>query len=107
MNYETRRRELLKEMAQIDCMEKGRLSEEYRERHESGRSVRLGPYYKYQRWEDGRNVSRRVPTAEAERLRVAVDGYHRFRELADEYAQITIEMTRQAHNAESKKKPRS
>jgi hypothetical protein len=105
MNYEARRKQVLKRMAQIDCMEKGRLTEEYRERYRDGQTVRLGPYYKHQRWEDGRNVSRRVPTTEAEPLRKAVEGYHEFEALADEYAQITIEMTRQTKNDDSKKKP--
>lgn len=106
MDQQKRRREILKEMAQIDCMEKGRLSEEYRERHKDGEKVRLGPYYKYQRWEDGHNVSRRVPTVEVERLRNAVDGYHRFEELAKEYSEITIGMTRNRSKEGAKKKPR-
>ncbi len=107
MNYETRRRHILKKMAQIDCMEKGRLTEEYRERYKDGESVRLGPYYKHQRWEDGRNMSRRIPAGDADRLRKAVDGYHEFAKLADEYAQITVEMTRQSEVDDSKKKPKS
>lgn len=106
MNHETRRKQILKQMARIDCMEKGRLNEEYRERSCGGKTVRLGPYYKHQRWEDGRNVSRRVPAPEVERLRRAVDGYHEFEALAREYAEVTIEMTRQAASDDSKKKPR-
>jgi hypothetical protein len=105
MNYETRRKQILKQMARIDCMEKGRLNEEYRERSRDGETIRLGPYFKYQRWEDGRNVSRRVPAAEVEHLRQAVDGYHEFEELAKEYAEVTIAMTRQSASGESKKKP--
>lgn len=106
MDYERRRRQILKQMARIDCMEKGRLNEEYRERSREGQTVRLGPYYKYQRWEDGRNVSRRVPATEVDELRKAVDGYHEFEELAKEYAQVTIAMTRQSASEQSKKKPR-
>lgn len=106
MDYQKRRRQILKEMAQIDCMEKGRLSEEYRERHKDGQKVRLGPYYKHQRWEDGRNVSCRVAIGEVEPLRKAVDGYHEFEALCKEYAEITIEMTRQASRKDAKKKPR-
>ncbi len=93
-------------MARIDCMEKGRLSEEYRERHKDGEKIRLGPYYKHQRWEDGHNVSRRVPTVEVEGLRKAVDGYHRFEELAKEYCELTIGMTRSRSREGAKKKPR-
>lgn len=106
MDHQKRRRQILKEMAQIDCMEKGRLSEEYRERHKDGETVRLGPYYKHQRWEDGHNMSRRVATGEVAQLRKAVDGYHEFEGLSKEYAEITIEMTRQASKDGAKKKPR-
>jgi hypothetical protein len=106
MNYEARRKQILKQMAQIDCMEKGRLSEEYRERSREGQTVRLGPYHKYQRWEEGRNVSRRVPAAEVDRLRQAVNGYHQFEQLAKEYAEVTIAMTRRSAAHDSKKKPR-
>ena len=106
MDYDARRKQILKQMARINCMEKGRINEEYRERPRDGEVVRLGPYYKHQRWEEGRNVSRRVPVAEAESLRKAVDGYHEFEELAKEYAQVTIAMTRQSATNDSKKKPR-
>ena len=107
MKHEKRRRQILKEMANLTCMEKGSLTEEYRESHKDGKKVRLGPYYKHQRWEAGRNVSRRVPVVEAEKTKKAVDGYHRFEKLAKEYADITIEMTRQAtENDDSKRKPR-
>lgn len=106
MDYEARRKQILKQMARIDCMEKGRLNEEYRERTRDGKIVRFGPYYKHQRWEDGRNVSRRVPSTEVEPLRKAVEGYHEFEELAKEYARLTIAMTRKPASENSKKKPR-
>lgn len=105
MDQRKRRRQILKKMAQIDRMEKGRLTEEYRERHKDGDMVRLGPYYKHQRWEDGHNVSRRIPTGKVEPLRNAVNGYHEFEELAKEYADITISMTRQASTDGAKKSP--
>ena len=106
MEHQEKRRMILEKMAQIECMEKGRLSEEYREKHKDGKRVRLGPYYKHQCWENGRNASRRVPAAEVERLREGVDGYHRFRELADEFVEATVEMTRESAINEGKKKPR-
>lgn len=106
MEHQERRMQILEQMAQIECMEKGRLSEEYRETHKQGKTVRLGPYYKYQRWENGRNASRRVPAAEVEPLREAVDGYHRFRELATEFVELTVEMTRESASDAGKKKPR-
>jgi hypothetical protein len=105
MEHQERRRQILEEMAQIECMEKGRLSEEYREKHKEGKVVRLGPYYKHQSWEKGRNASRRVPAAEVERLREGVDGYHRFKALADEFVEVTVSMTRESADDEGKKKP--
>ena len=72
-----------------------------------GRTQRLGPYYKYQRWEQGRNLSRRVPQTEAPSLRMAIEGYHRYEALAKEYAELTIQMTRQAAPTDAKKKPTS
>ena len=106
MDYEARRKQILKQMARIDCMEKGRLTEEYRERSRNGHLVRLGPYYKHQCWEDGRNLSRRVPVTQVADLRKAVEGYHQFEALSREYARVTIAMTRQEASGERKKKPR-
>ena len=105
MEHQERRRQILEEMGQIECMKKGRLSEEYREKHKDGERVRLGPYFKHQCWENGRNASRRVPAAEVERLREGVDGYHRFRELADEFVEVTVSMSRESADDEGKKKP--
>lgn len=108
MKNQKRRRQILQQMASIEHMEKGRLTEEYRESFKNGKVERLGPYYKYQRWEDGRNLSRRVPTDQAQQLRNAVEGYHQFEALAKEYADITIAMTREAvGEQEGKKKPAS
>lgn len=105
MNTNRRRTQILKEMANIDRMEKGRLTEEYRERVEGGKTIRTGPYFKYQRWEDGHNVSKRVPVTQAGQLRTDVEQYHRFESLAKEYAEITIARTRARSTPDSKKKP--
>ena len=108
MNKQKRRHQILQEMASIKQMEKGRLTEEYRESFKNGKAERVGPYFKHQRWEDGRNLSRRVPADQAQQLRNAVEGYHQFEALANEYAEITIAMTREAADEhDSKKKPRS
>lgn len=107
MKHQKRRMQILQEMATIERMEKGQLTEEYRDSLKQGRTEQLGPYYKYQRWEEGRNLSRRVPEVDVPSLRTAIEGYHRYEALAKEYADITIEMTRQTPAADIKKKPRS
>jgi hypothetical protein len=104
MNDQDRRERLLAGMAGITCMEKGRLSVEYREVVRGGKTVRLGPYYKHQCWETGRNVSRRVPANEADALRQAVEGYHQFQSLAAEFVELTIGMTRERQKPDAKKK---
>ena len=92
--------QILKQMAQIDSMAKGSMNTEYREsKRRDGEKVQLGPYYKHQRWENGRNVTRRVPAEEAEQVKKAVDGYHRFLELADEFVAVTVEMTQESGKA--------
>jgi hypothetical protein len=100
MNYQENREQILKQMAQIDSMAMGSMAAEYREtKRKDGEKVQLGPYYKHQRWENGRNVTRRVPAEEAEQLKKAVDGYHRFLELADEFVAVTVEMTQESGRA--------
>jgi len=91
----------------VSCLleKKGRLTEEYREKHKDGKTVRLGPYYKHQQWKDGCNVSRRISVDEAEELREQINGYHQFQELAEEFVDVTIEMS-QTNAGEIKKKPR-
>ena len=102
---QAKRESLLNQMGEIDTMHRGRLSEEYRERHENGQTVRLGPYYKYQEWVDGRNKSRRVKADEVEALREGISGMDAFKQLADDYIATTIELTEQRDHqgADSKK----
>lgn len=104
MNYQDKRKSLLDQMAQIDRMEKGTLTAEYRDVNVAGKTKRMGPYFKHQCWEKGRNISKRVSVKESEALISAVDGYHKFKALSEEYVNTTLEMTRKASG--SKKKPR-
>ena len=64
---------LLQEMAQIQRMDRGSIS-----------VMRQGPhgsYYNHQCHEQGRNVSRYVPTDQVPALQEAIEGYHRFERL--------------------------
>jgi hypothetical protein len=86
---------ILQQMAELKSMERGTLSEEYREHpHGSGAKVRLGPYFKHQVWEAGSNKSRRVPADEVAQLRQDLDNHKRFTELADAYVELTVDQTR-------------
>ena len=84
-------------MSLIERMEFGSLAEEYRETTGTGaQTKRNGPYYKHQKWEDGRNRSRRVPAEEVDALRQAVEGRQRFESLSAEFVELTVASTRKA-----------
>ena len=86
---------ILEQMAPLQSMERGTLSEEYRERDDGqGGKVKFGPYFKHQIWEGGGNKSRRVPSEEAPQLREDIENYKRFSELSDSYVNLAIEASR-------------
>lgn len=86
---------MLQEMAQLHSMERGTLSEEYRERPDgAGGTERLGPYFKHQVWERGANRSRRVPPEEVAALRQDLANHQRFAELAEAYVELAVTETR-------------
>lgn len=88
---------ILTEMATLTTMERGTLSEEYRTRPagEGSGPIRLGPYYKLQAWEKGRNASRRVPAPQVPALQQDLANHDRFTELAASFVDETIALTRQ------------
>jgi len=96
ISYQADRKTLLEKIAAITTMQPGTLAEEWRERPAPNGegSLRLGPYYKHQAWQDGRNVSRRVPTSEVAQLREDTENAKQFEHLTGELAKITIEHTR-------------
>ena len=91
--------QILAQIAQIQSMEFGKLSEY----HPPGRSKDSGPYFKLQIWQDGKNHTRHVRPEEVPALREAIAGYARFCSLTDEYARSVVTQTR-AHLEESVKK---
>ena len=92
-----RSQSLLNEIAAITTMERGKLTEEYRTRlAPNGKdTIRLGPYYKLQAWEQGRNASRRVAVDEVPALKEDLTNFQLFNELTDALAQEIISSTRE------------
>ena len=88
--------ELFEKIAQIQRMERGKLTV-MREGPE-------GPYYKLQVWENGKNCSRYVSRDQAASVQEAIRGYEQFKELTEEYAQVVIDQTRAELSTQSKKK---
>lgn len=88
------RQPILEELGSITQMRRGTLSEQYVERPApNGGTVRFGPYFKFQIWEDGRNQTRSVTTDEALLLREDIDNFHRFEQLCQQLAQLNIQHT--------------
>jgi hypothetical protein len=92
--------ELLAEMAQIQSMERGKLSS-YRR---AGRSQDADTYYRLQTWQDGRNHSRHVRPEELPALEAALEGYDRYCQLSDQYVQLIVDRTRAQQEQSIKKK---
>ena len=99
------RQVIFQKMAQINLMEHGSLKAEYR----SGANPDhpLGPYYKYQVWQEGKNHSERVAGPRAEQLRQAVEGRQRFEQLAQQCIELTVQHTRQTRTTPELKKKKN
>jgi len=89
----TMRQAALNKLADITAIERGTLTEEYRERPApNGKgTVRLGPYFKHQCWENGKNRSVRVAPGQVAQVREHLENGHRFDELTAHLAQLAIE----------------
>ena len=98
MNTKSSPQSLLHDIAQIQHLERGTLS--------VIRQGPAGPYYNHQCYEEGRNVSRYVPLEQVGEIKEAIDGYHRFQMLVQQYAQIMVEKTRADRETTFKKKTR-
>jgi hypothetical protein len=86
---------ILHEIAQIQRMERGTLS-----------VFRRGPkraYHNHQCYEHGRNVSRYVCEDQVPALKEALEGYARFGQLVEQYAELVVNQTRAERLAGSKK----
>ena len=88
--------QLFQQIAQIKRMERGKLT--------LMSKGPQGPHYKLQAWEKGKNVSRHVSRDQADAVKEALDGYGKFQDLTQQYAQSVIDQTRAELAAHSKKK---
>ena len=96
MNNQNSLPSLLQQIANIQTMERGKLS--------VIKESSAGPFYKIQAREQGKNLTRYVPREQVAAVQEAIEGYQRFESLTQQYAQQVIERTRQTIAAGSKKK---
>lgn len=102
-----KRQEVLNQIAAIDRLRQGHLSEQYYQRTlQDGKVRRQGPYYVLQSQRGGRKHSTRIPPEQAEQVRHDVENYQRFRQLTQELAELTEQCTMAMDAPTSKKNSR-
>ena len=89
---------LLEQILQIQRMEHGSLSV-------IGQGPN-GPYYNLNSWEQGANHCRYVPQDQVPEVQQAIEGYHQYQQLTQQYAQQVVAQTRAQMGIGLKKKPR-
>jgi len=86
---EQKRAELIYEMRQIDRLRQGTVSEQY---YGTGES-RQGPYYVLQGYADGKHWSKRIPRDQVEQVKADLEAGARFKDLCQQFANVTEEAT--------------
>lgn len=98
------RSRILEQMAQIDRMIRGHVSQQTFHVKRGGQTLTQGPYFLLQRREKGKNNCQRVGTQELDTIVAGVQAYQRFQKLAQRYALLTEQLTWEQQAAGVKKK---
>jgi hypothetical protein len=98
MNAKNTQESLLRQIAQIQRMEPGKLC--------VLRQGPQGPYYNLQCREHGKTLSQYIPADQSERVAEHTANYRHFQGLVDEYAALVVAQTRAERIAGAKKKTR-
>jgi hypothetical protein len=98
------RSRILEQMAQIDRMIRGHVSQQTFQVKRGGQTLTQGPYFLLQRRENGKNNCQRVATEELDAIVAGVEAYHRFQKLAERYARLTEQLTWEQQTTGVKKK---
>lgn len=96
MNTPLTPQSLIERILQIQRMEHGSLS--------IIRQGPNGPYYNLNSWENGKNCCRYLPHDKVPQVQQAIEGYQKYQQLTEQYAQQIVEQTRAQLNIGVKKK---
>ena len=99
MNAPLTPQSLIEQILPIQHMEHGSLS--------IIRQGPSGPYYSLNSWEKGKNRCRYLPQDKVPEVQQAIEGYHQYQQLTEQYAQQIVEQTRAQLGIGIKKKPNS
>ena len=103
-SIQQQRAQILEEIAHIDSMIRGHLSQQTFKSPRASGTASYGPYYTLQRHEKGANNCQRISAEELEFITQAVHGHARFQELTRRYAELTEQLTWDRQSAQIKKK---
>jgi hypothetical protein len=101
---EQRRDQILQQMKAIDRLRRGSLSRQFFKKPRSSPKVQQGPYYVLQGYIQGQKFSERVPADQAPQIEPLVANYKRFEKLAQEFVDVTDQLTRLSQAAPDAKK---
>jgi len=104
LTVQQERSRILEEMARIDHLIRGHVSQQTYQKKRGDDLVTQGPYFLLQRREEGKNNCQRVGPEELETITAGVEAYARFQALAQRYALLTEQMTWSEQSAGVKKK---
>ena len=104
LSLQQERSRILEEMARIDHLIRGHVSQQTYQKKRGDDLVTQGPYFLLQRREEGKNNCQRVGPEELETITAGVEAYARFQALAQRYALLTEQMTWSEQSAGVKKK---
>lgn len=103
-SIQQQRTQILEEMAHIDAMIRGHLSQQTLRPRNASSNTSYGPYYSLQRHEKGSNNCQRIRPEDVKFIAEAVQGHARFQELTHRYAELTEQLTWDRQSAQVKKK---
>lgn len=100
----SQRETILQQMRQIDRLRRGTLSQQFFQKTQDGKKVKSGPYFVLQCFYKGEKCSERIPADDATVVQQQVDNYRLFQKLADDFVNLTEQLTQlEAQGPDSKK----
>lgn len=100
-----KRESLLREIASMDEMIRGKLTSTTQKRTlKDGKQVEAGPYHRLQRWVDGKNKTQYIPDTEYEDCKRLNEAYRRFEGLCSQLAEVNEQLTLESSDFQLAKK---
>lgn len=94
----------IRKLMEIKSARRGQLSKQYYERETAdGRTIKVGPYYVWQRWVKGQKISARVPPEHIEQVKADLERGRDVQKVFDDLFAI-MEQTAVIHDIGAKKK---